>query len=306
MDKKTNYGLVEYAKAQLGKPYWFGTFGQIANSKVWSEKAKQYPKYYSDKRKGIMKSRGDEGQKVHDCLGLWKGYMMSKSPDMPAIYDKTYDYSADSIFSHASEKGTIDTLPDIAGIGLYKKGHFGVYIGGGQEIEARGFDYGVLQDAVKNTAFTHWFKIPHIEYQEEASSQPAPEPVPTPAPEAPQKPQKSLDEIADEIIRGDWGNGSERVRRLTEAGYDAAEAQKRVNEKLGISVKPAPQSDTWTGIVNTRKDPLRVRAQKSFSSTVVRLLPKGSKVELKGGDQSGFFQLADGSGYVASSYIQKI
>lgn len=28
---KTNAGLVAYAKAQLGRPYWWGTFGQTAS-----------------------------------------------------------------------------------------------------------------------------------------------------------------------------------------------------------------------------------------------------------------------------------
>ena len=31
---KTNYGLVAYAKAQLGLPYWYGTFGQIGKEAV--------------------------------------------------------------------------------------------------------------------------------------------------------------------------------------------------------------------------------------------------------------------------------
>lgn len=44
--------------------------------------------------------------------------------------------------------------------------------------------------------------------------------------------KKSVDEVAREVIRGNWGNGQERVRRLTEAGYDAAAVQKRVNSLL--------------------------------------------------------------------------
>lgn len=169
---KSKTGLVEYAKAQLGRPYWFGTFGQIGTLKVWADKSVQYPKYYSEKRRNVMQNRGDLGQKVHDCLGLWKGYMMSTDPNAGAIYDPSYDFSADSIFNKATEKGPISELPDIPGIGLYKKGHFGVYIGGGREIEARGFDYGVLEDDVKNTAFTHWFKIPYIDYGEIVEDKP--------------------------------------------------------------------------------------------------------------------------------------
>ena len=44
---------------------------------------------------------------------------------------------------------------------------------------------------------------------------------------------KSIDELAREVIRGDWGNGAERKRLLTAAGYDYAAVQARVNELLG-------------------------------------------------------------------------
>ena len=44
---------------------------------------------------------------------------------------------------------------------------------------------------------------------------------------------KSIDEIAREIIRGDWGNGADRRNRLTSAGYDYATVQSKVNELLG-------------------------------------------------------------------------
>ena len=57
----------------------------------------------------------------------------------------------------------------------------------------------------------------------------APEVVPTPTP-APTK--KSVDEIAQEVIRGDWGNGSDRRARLESAGYDYDAVQDRVNEIL--------------------------------------------------------------------------
>lgn len=44
---------------------------------------------------------------------------------------------------------------------------------------------------------------------------------------------KSMDEIAREVIRGDWGNGADRRNRLTSAGYDYAAVQTKVNELLG-------------------------------------------------------------------------
>lgn len=45
-------------------------------------------------------------------------------------------------------------------------------------------------------------------------------------------PSKSIDVIAREVIRGDWGNGQDRKNRLTAAGYNYYAVQKKVNELL--------------------------------------------------------------------------
>ena len=44
--------------------------------------------------------------------------------------------------------------------------------------------------------------------------------------------KKTVNELAREVIRGEWGNGSERRVRLTQAGYDYDAVQARVNEIL--------------------------------------------------------------------------
>lgn len=54
---------------------------------------------------------------------------------------------------------------------------------------------------------------------------------PKPAPTTPVN-NKSVDELAKEVLDGKWGNGDDRQRRLTEAGYDYNAVQKRVNEML--------------------------------------------------------------------------
>ena len=43
---------------------------------------------------------------------------------------------------------------------------------------------------------------------------------------------KSVEEIAKEVIRGDWGNGEERRAALEKAGYKFEEIQAKVNELL--------------------------------------------------------------------------
>lgn len=44
--------------------------------------------------------------------------------------------------------------------------------------------------------------------------------------------KKTIDEIAREVLDGKWGNGAERQSKLTAAGYNYADVQKKVNELL--------------------------------------------------------------------------
>lgn len=44
--------------------------------------------------------------------------------------------------------------------------------------------------------------------------------------------KKSIETIAREVIRGDWGNGADRKKKLEAAGYDYDAVQKKVNELL--------------------------------------------------------------------------
>lgn len=62
--------------------------------------------------------------------------------------------------------------------------------------------------------------------------------TPTPAP-APEPVKKSNEQIAEEVIRGDWGNGDERKNKLQAAGYDYNAIQEIVNKSYKSSA-PAP------------------------------------------------------------------
>ena len=63
-------------------------------------------------------------------------------------------------------------------------------------------------------------------------------------------PSKSIDELAMEVINGQWGNGQEREDALTDAGYDYDEVQDKVNEILGNQ----DQNNTGTD-VNPEPEP---------------------------------------------------
>lgn len=61
-------------------------------------------------------------------------------------------------------------------------------------------------------------------------------------------PQKTIDELAKEVIAGKWGVGAVRKERLEKAGYNYTQVQNRVNALLGISGGATQQSKTTSEI----------------------------------------------------------
>ena len=56
---------------------------------------------------------------------------------------------------------------------------------------------------------------------------------------------EEFDEVVSRVIKGDFGNGADRVKALTDAGYDYATVQGLVNQKLlGVEVQIEELSDT--------------------------------------------------------------
>lgn len=64
-----------------------------------------------------------------------------------------------------------------------------------------------------------------------------PEPEPTPS-------GKTYNELAREVNAGKWGNGAIRIKRLTEAGYNASEVQRYVNALLSGRPLPDKMAET--------------------------------------------------------------
>lgn len=161
---KTNIDLVGYCKAQIGRPYWYGTFGQISTMNLFYYNRARLPEYYT-----AADFPEQLDKRVHDCIGLVKGFLWSKTPESVPEYcssDCPIDHSADSMLKACKEKGSIDTIPDIPGVLVFMPGHVGVYIGGGQVIEARGHRYGVVKTPLQGRDWRNWGKCPYIEYVE--------------------------------------------------------------------------------------------------------------------------------------------
>ena len=112
------------------------------------------------------------GRRTTDCVGLLKGYGWLNPDTLTIDYNTNGmpDYTADQMYASAKENGTeyggMDTMPDIVGLGLWKQGHWGVYVGNGYAIEAMGTQYGVVRTKVEGRGWQGWCKIPYIQYDD--------------------------------------------------------------------------------------------------------------------------------------------
>lgn len=158
---KTGKGLAEYAIAQLGKPYWWGTFGQVANAGLLAAKREQYPGYYTS-------SDFDRqfGQKVHDCVGLIKGYLWCDTPTSEPIYKAAQDVAVSGLYLVCKEHGNLGTIPEEPGVCVFMAdmGHVGIYIGNGYVVEATGHARGVVKTQLDGRGWAFWGKPRWIEY----------------------------------------------------------------------------------------------------------------------------------------------
>lgn len=62
---------------------------------------------------------------------------------------------------------------------------------------------------------------------------------------------KSVSQLAQEVLAGKWGNGADRKKALAAAGYDAAAVQAAVNKLIGGSNPSAPTSTPKPSVNNT-------------------------------------------------------
>ena len=161
---KTNKWLVEYARAQIGLPYWYGTFGQKSTSTLLKQKKAQYPSMY-----GSNDYTKQLGVKVHDCVGLIKGALWCDTTTGTPKYSSAQDKSAVGMYIASKEKGKIKTFPKKLGLLVYKAHdpsdpssihHVGIFDGVDTVIEAKGHAYGVVRTTFKPSDWDFWSQCP--------------------------------------------------------------------------------------------------------------------------------------------------
>lgn len=119
--------------------------------------------------------------------------------------DMNYYYGEFDAIIEDGEKPTLLPLDEIANEVI--NGKWGNGSARKEALEKAGYDYEAVQARVNELIL------------ESASAK---QPIPS----------KSIDKVAEEVILGRWGNGSERKEALEKAGYDYEVVQARVNELL--------------------------------------------------------------------------
>lgn len=218
--KFTNTGLIEFLSKynHANSSYWYGTIaGQKASKALYNAKKKQYPVHYGQSRTAKYNNDIKLNKNVMDCIGAIKGYLMNINGNY--VYQAKYDLGANGMYKKAKTKGKIKNIPEIPGLGLYKSGHAGVYLGNGKVFEASSFANGIRIINLKDTSFTDWYQIPWIEYPSQASKEVNDEIIST---------------LAKECIDGKYGNGTERKKKINSLGYGDIykTVQAKVNEIL--------------------------------------------------------------------------
>lgn len=168
---KNNLDLVKWAEFAYENKwgYVWGSHGQVLTEKELNRLKSVFGTHVTDKEAYIRSHW--LGRRTADCVGLIKGYGWYNEESGTIKYGTNgmADVTADGMYATATEKGPINTMPDIPGLAVWHQGHIGVYIGNGYVIHAANSYDGVIKTPITSSGWTHWLKVPYINYIEETN-----------------------------------------------------------------------------------------------------------------------------------------
>lgn len=129
-----------------------------------NSKSKQYPSHYGSDRTARYKADIAVGKTCCDCVGVCKGYAWNNGKKKSEVPGKSANGMFDWAKKKGAEWGAIGTIPEVPGVAVRFDGHVGYYVGNGYVIEWRGFNYGCVRTKFSGRKWTHWYRLPWIDY----------------------------------------------------------------------------------------------------------------------------------------------
>ncbi len=127
-----------------------------ADLAAWAENAYLSEWQYADNCYG--ERTGENRLRCADNVGLIMGYVR---------YDAVNKvFTSDTVDLYHNEQGSIDTMPDVKGVGVFNGSEFGVYVGGGEVVffSAMG---GVQCQSLTEGDWTSWCTFDAVTYPQE-------------------------------------------------------------------------------------------------------------------------------------------
>ena len=151
--------------------YVYGGVGETwsaAMAEEWIKQGRVVPK--NNVRTTYFRTRCAPwiGRRVADCSGGIVFAMRTETPKYPR-------YTSGDFKNMFVESGPISTIPEIPGLILWRSGHVGIYEGAGKVLEFRGTGYGIVRTELSKRDFTHWGKVPGVNYFQNGNNQSAPD-----------------------------------------------------------------------------------------------------------------------------------
>lgn len=112
---------------------------------------------------------------------------------------------------------------------------------------------------------------------------------------------KSIEEVAKEVIAGKYGNGEARKTAITNAGYDYASVQAKVNEIVNGS-----KTSSFTAYkIKVTTSALNIRSGAGTNNKIVGVI-RDRGVYTIVDEKSGWGKLKSGAGWISLKYCKKI
>jgi len=127
-----------------------------ADLAAWAENAYLSEWQYADNCFG--ERGGEDRLRCADNVGLVMGYVR---------YDAVNKvFTSDTVDLYYTEQGSLDTMPDVKGVGVFNGSEFGVYVGGGEVVFSSAMG-GVQRQSLTEGDWTSWCTFDAISYPQE-------------------------------------------------------------------------------------------------------------------------------------------